>query len=171
MNAKLNRKIKISKLGKDLKLGHRAPHIELLELAISREVESINLYLAMADYFVKKEISKIFIEVANEEMKHKNDLELEVMKCGHTIETEQDFASVSISDSDLADRIILPEMDYKNFLTLAINKEDESFRFYVDMLPSITDHQSRDVIYALAQEEARHKHRFEIEYKMLSKNE
>ena len=151
-------------------MGHRAPHVEILELAISREVESINLYLAMAEFFVKKEISKIFIEVANEEMKHKNDLELEVMKYGHTIETEQDFANVSFSGSDLDDGIIMPEMDYKNFLTLAINKEDESFRFYVDMLPSITDHQSRDIVYSLAQEEARHKHRFEIEYEMLSKN-
>ena len=144
-------------------------YIEILEIAISREVEAINLYLAMAEFFVKKDISSVLIDIANEEMKHKNDLELEIMKFGHTVEIERDFASVSMSDPDLADRIILPEMSYKGFLAMAIKKEDEAFRFYVDMLESIKDHQSREVVYALAQEEARHKHRFEIEYKLLSK--
>jgi rubrerythrin len=150
-------------------LENKKPHIEILELAISREVEAINLYLAMAEFFVKKDISSVLIDIANEEMKHKNDLELEVMKLGHTVEIERDFASVSMSDPDLAEGLLLPEMNYKDFLALAIKKEDEAFRFYIDMLESIKDHQSREVVYALAQEEARHKHRFEIEYELLPK--
>ncbi len=145
------------------------PHIQILELAISREVEAVNLYLAMAEFFVKKDISRVLIDMANEEMKHIKDLELEIMKFGHTVEIERDFASISLNAPDLANRIILPEMSYKGFLAMAIKKEDEAFRFYVDMIESIKDHQSREVLYTLAQEEARHKHRFEIEYDLLSK--
>ncbi|MCF7954437.1 MAG: ferritin family protein [Phycisphaerae bacterium] len=150
---------------------HKKPHIEILKLAISREVESINLYLAMAEFFVKQEISSVFIDIANEEMKHKNDLELEVMKLGHTIEIERDFASVSMSDPELAEKLMPDGMDYKNLLSMAINREEESFRFYVDSMESIKDHQSREIVYALAQEEARHKHRFQFEYDLLSKKE
>jgi rubrerythrin len=148
-------------------LENKKPHIEILELAISREIEAINLYLAMAEFFVEKDISRVFIDIANEEMQHKNDLELEVMKLGRTIEIERDFASVAVSGFNLGD--MLRAMDHKNLLSMAINKEEEAFRFYVDMLESVKDHQSREFLYALAQEEAIHKHRFEIEYELLSK--
>ena len=148
---------------------NRSQHIEILEIAIAREVESIKLYLALAEYFVTKDISKIFIDTANEEMKHKNDLELEVMKFGSVIETENDFSDVSIEDSGILGELLLPEADYKNFLLLAISKEEAAFRFYVDLLSSIKDHQSREIIYELAQEEVRHKLKFEIEYQMQSK--
>ena len=54
-------------------------------------------------------------------------------------------------------------MDYRDVLDLAITKEDAAFRLYVDMLAHSYSDQSREVLLALAEEEVRHKLRFETE--------
>jgi rubrerythrin len=60
-------------------------------------------------------------------------------------------------------------MDYKDMLMLGIEKEEASFRTYVNLAPSVHDQESREVLLALAQEEVKHKLRFETEYDMLLK--
>ena len=52
---------------------------------------------------------------------------------------------------------------------LAMEKEEASFRTYVNLIPTIHDQQSREVLLAIAEEEVKHKLRFEIEYDMLLK--
>ena len=60
-------------------------------------------------------------------------------------------------------------MDYKDILLLAIEKEEASFRTYVNLLPTVHDQASREVLLAIAEEEVKHKLRFEIEYDILLK--
>ncbi|MHC4620812.1 MAG: rubrerythrin, partial [Planctomycetota bacterium] len=59
--------------------------------------------------------------------------------------------------------------DYKDMLLLGIEKEEASFRTYVNLLMSVRDEESREVLLALAEEEVKHKLRFEMEYDMLQK--
>jgi rubrerythrin len=54
-------------------------------------------------------------------------------------------------------------------LLLGIEKEEASFRTYVNLLMSVRDEESREVLLALAEEEVKHKLRFEMEYDMLQK--
>lgn len=58
-------------------------------------------------------------------------------------------------------------MDYKDLLLLGMEKEEASFRTYVNLVGQSQDEQSREVLLALAEEEVKHKLRFETEYDML----
>ncbi len=141
---------------------------EVLELAISREVDAYHFYMALAERVDSPDMRKVFEDFAREELDHKAKLELEVMKTGQTIPVEQELPGPSgnyiISNTDLQ-----LDMDYKDILMLAMEKEEASFRTYVNLIPTIHDQQSREVLLAIAEEEVKHKLRFEIEYDMLLK--
>jgi rubrerythrin len=59
-------------------------------------------------------------------------------------------------------------LTYRNILQLAIDKEDASFKFYVTMIGQTQDAASKDVLMALAEEEVKHKLRFQTAYNNLS---
>jgi len=145
-----------------------APDNEILEFAIAREVEAYNFYMALADRVESPEIAKVFKDLAKEELEHKAKLELEVMKTGKTLAAAE---KVTIPEHDyiISDVNSALDMDYKDVLMLGIEKEEASFRTYVNLLPSIHDQESREVILAIAEEEVKHKLRFETEYDLLLK--
>ncbi len=57
-----------------------------------------------------------------------------------------------------------PNMDYKDALILAMQKEKASFRLYADLAEVVENKAQRKAFLSLAQKEAKHKLRFEIEY-------
>ena len=61
------------------------------------------------------------------------------------------------------------EMDYKDILLMGIQKEEASFRLYVDLAGTTSDAHSKEILFALAQEEAGHKLRFQTVLDYLSK--
>jgi rubrerythrin len=141
---------------------------EILRIAIAKEVEAYNFYLALADYVKDQNTRIAFESMAQEELVHKDKLELELMKIGRTTEVEQNplrpERSYIISNS--------PEpldIDYKDMLLLAIEKEEAAFKMYVKMAEGVKDEKSREMILSLAQEEVKHKLRFQIEYDALLK--
>jgi rubrerythrin len=69
----------------------------------------------------------------------------------------------------LADDEAQLDMDYKDMLLLGIEKEEASFRTYVNLLANVDDEESREVLLAIAEEEVKHKLRFETEYDLLLK--
>ncbi|MHC4542277.1 MAG: ferritin family protein [Planctomycetota bacterium] len=69
----------------------------------------------------------------------------------------------------LIDGAAVLDMDYKDALLLAMEKEDTAFRIYVNLAGTVADEQSQEMLLGLAQEEVRHKLRFEAEYDALSK--
>jgi len=60
-------------------------------------------------------------------------------------------------------------MDFKELLLLAIKKEDAAFRTYISLLNLTKDEESREMLLGIAEEEVKHKLRFQIEYDMLLK--
>jgi rubrerythrin len=142
---------------------------EILEFAIFRENEAYNFYMTLADKVEDARISDVFRDLANEELEHKSKLELEIMKMGKTVSTElvppRPASEYIISDSPLP-----LDMDYKDVLMLAIEKENAAYRTYINLIGSVNDEGSREVLLELAQEEVKHKLRFETEYKYLQKN-
>lgn len=145
-----------------------SPDDEILEFAISREVEAYYFYLALADRVTTSQMRTVFEDLAKEELEHKAKLELEAMKTGKTLAVEQipprpqsDYITSNV-DSPL-------DMNYKDMLMLGIEKEEASFRTYVNLVPNVHDEESREVLLALAEEEVKHKLRFETEYDLLLK--
>ena len=141
---------------------------EILEFAINREVEAYNFYTAIVERVKDPQMCMVFQELAAEELEHKAKLELEVIKLGKTVPLKQQTEILppeQITSNDQADL----DVDYKDILTLAMQKEEASFRTYVNLIPKVQDQQSREVLLALAEEEVKHKLRFEIEYEMLLK--
>lgn len=144
------------------------PDNEILELAISREVEAYHFYMALADHMDNPEMRKVFEDLAAEELDHKARIELEILKTGRTLPVAQQLPGPSGSYIKSNTDSLL-DMDYKDILMLAMEKEEASFRTYVNLLPTVYDQQSREVLLAIAEEEVKHKLRFEIEYDMLLK--
>jgi len=149
-------------------MGEVSPDNEIFELAIAREIEAYHFYMALASRVDNPEIAKVFNDLAKEELEHKAKLELEVIKTGKTLST---LEKVTIPDHNYivseVDSVL--DMDYKDVLLLGIEKEEASFRTYVNLLANVHDEESREVLLALAEEEVKHKLRFETEYDMLQK--
>ena len=146
----------------------KSKKIDILKQAVSREIESVRFYLALADFFENPNMRKACIDIANEELEHKGLLELEIMKCGHTVANRQDWRNVDQISGDLAE-FLSPDMTYKDFLLMAIAKEEEAFRFYIDLLSSVQEKELREVVAAIIEQEVRHKCSLETEYNSISK--
>ncbi len=143
-------------------------YIEILEFAIAKEVEAYNFYLALAERVENQQMRSIFEGLAEEELEHKAKLELEVMKSGKTVTVEpkplRPERSYILSDNESP-----LDMDYKDMLLLGMEKEEAAFRIYVNLAGRARDEESREVLLAIAEEEVRHKLRFQTEYDILSK--
>ena len=150
-------------------MAEASPDDEIMEFAISREIEAYQLYTTLASRVKNVGMRKVFEDLAKEELEHKAKLELEIMKTGKTVSISQELPGPE-NDYMAADDDSLLDMDYKDMLMLGMEKEETSFRTYVDLLPSVHDPQSRELLLALAEEEIKHKIRFENEYEMLLKN-
>ncbi len=142
---------------------------EILEYAISREVEAYYFCLALAGRVDTPRMRQVFEDMAAEELEHKAKLELEMIKMGKTLPARQMPSGRPESDYIMSDSDAPLDMDYADMLLLGMEKEEAAFRLYVNLIPSVHDEESREVLLALAQEEVRHKLRFETEYDMLHK--
>jgi len=139
---------------------------EILEFAIDREIDANQFYLALAERVDSTEMRKVFEDLAQEELEHKAKLELELMKIGKTVKIRQSPATPQRTYI-VSDNQSLLDMDYKDMLMLGMEKEEAAFRIYVNLVPNAYDSESREVLLSLAQEEVRHKLRFQIELDMI----
>ena len=136
---------------------------EILEYAIHRESAAHRFYMDLAEEMENAAMRQLFENCAREELRHKARLELEIMKRGLVVPNAADAEDLDETDV-MVD--VPPELgiDYKNALVLAMNRESKSFRLYVELAAIVQDKESRQTLLSLAQEEARHELRFEIEY-------
>lgn len=140
---------------------------EILDLAIAREEDANKFFLILAARSERPEIRKVFEELAAEELDHKAKLELEVMKSGRVVTATEKF-ELNTND-DAGTDIPKLDMDYKDMLILGMQKEDSSFRLYVDLAARVSSEEAYETLLALAEEEVKHKIRFEMEYENLLK--
>jgi rubrerythrin len=134
----------------------------VLDFAIGREIESCDFYTDLAGRVTRPWMREVFTDFAKEEAGHRQ--KLETVKAGKTLQPARD----KILDLKLADYIveteIKPKMDYQEALQVAMHKEKKSFLLYTDLAAVVEDAGLKNTFLALAQEEAKHKLRFEIEY-------
>jgi len=141
---------------------------EILEFAIVREVDSNLFYLKLAARVKDPEMRKMFMQLADEELEHKAKLELELMKLGRVVgDKPGEPGEQGILNADETDL----DVTYRDMLIMGMKKEETSFRLYVDLAGRVTDPGSKETLLSLAEEEVRHKLRFQMEYEKVLKEE
>lgn len=135
---------------------------EVLDFAIKNEEEAAGFYQGLAAKVDRAWMKKIFEGFALEEVGHKTKL-LEV-KSGKKLISAQK----KVLDLKIGDYLVAPdatgELDYQQALILAMKKEKVAFKMYTDLADAIDDEGLKGTFLSLANEEAKHKLRFEIEY-------
>jgi rubrerythrin len=126
---------------------------DILEFAIEREIEANQLYMYMAKRMKTAVMSKMCEAFAQEELEHKDKLEMELIKQGKIV---RQF-DISAYTMEVGDPI---NMNYDELLMFAIKKEQTSIDFYTDLAEIVKDKESRDMLLALADEETIHKLQF-----------
>lgn len=144
------------------------PDNEVLELAISREIEARNFYLALAERLDDPALSKMLEDFADEEAEHRAKLEMELMKNGVVVDNSRQDRNFQTSDYVVSHEAQI-KLDLKDLLEICIQKEDASFRYYADMLPHAEDKETKETLLAIIEDEIKHKYRFQTEYEILFK--
>ena len=140
---------------------------EIMELAVAREEEANLFYKDLAKRAKDPTMRIVFEKFADEELEHKAKLELEVMKAGKVVTTAEIPVNFKIEDY-MEDTGFIPDMNYEQLLLMAIAKEKRSVRFYIELASFVQDKDARETLISLAEEEARHEARFQMEYDYLS---
>ncbi|MDQ1239059.1 MAG: hypothetical protein QG577_1244 [Thermodesulfobacteriota bacterium] len=135
---------------------------EILDFAIGQEEQAHKFYTELAGRMDRPWMSKIFSDFAKEELGHKKKL-LDVKAGKRLAASEKKVLDLKIADY-LVDVEPDANMDYQQALVLAMKKEKKAFKMYTDLAASTDDEGLEQTFLALAQEEAKHKLRFEIEY-------
>ncbi|MBN1825052.1 MAG: ferritin family protein [Candidatus Eisenbacteria bacterium] len=134
---------------------------EVLDFAVKREEESERFYLEMAKRVEK--MKEVFEQFAAEERGHKAKL-LAVKENKRLVaKSSKPVQDLKIGDY-LEEKEATPGMDYADALVLAMKKEKKAFKLYSDLAASAESGETAELFRGLAQEEARHKLRFEVEY-------
>lgn len=134
----------------------------VLDFAISREVEAARLYRQLADEVTRPGMREAFLEFAAQEDGHR--ARLEKVQAGDTAPLPQS----SVEHLHMAEYLVevQPEtgMNYQRALLYAMKAEEAAYRLYSDLASSVTEPGLVSLFRSLAQEEVRHKQRFESEY-------
>ncbi len=134
---------------------------EILDFAIDGEQASYEFYTDLAAKMETPVMKKVFEDFAKEELGHK--AKLQAVKQGNTLPPPENIAHLEIANY-LVNVKPTPDMNYPDALILAMKKEKASYRLYLDLAAVAEDEQLTDTFLRLAEEEAKHKLRFEIEY-------
>ena len=135
---------------------------DVLDFAIQSEQDAVDFYTDLANKVPNKGMSEIFEQFAGEERGHK--AKLQRIKEGHAAT----FAKEKVMDLKIGDYLVDVEasddMSYQDALILAMKREKSAFKLYTNLSNLVKDQELRKIFLSLAQEEAKHKLRFEVEY-------
>jgi rubrerythrin len=140
---------------------------EVIELAIKREMQAAQFYMGCAARVADETTRILFERLAEEELEHKAKLELEMIKEGYVARTAGRLADVD-RPRYAEQNEIDAEIEYQEVVAMAIRKERQAFRLYAELAGLVAEEGAHEVFLQLAEEEARHLVRFEIEYNRLT---
>jgi len=138
---------------------------EVLDFAIKREIEAQDFYMELADFVENPEMAKVLSDLASEELEHK--AKLEAVKAGEISIGEEAVSNLGIT-CHVKDVEPYAKMSYVDLLVVGMKKEETSRKLYTDLATIAQKQELRDIFLKLAQEEAEHKLRFEIEYDLMT---
>ncbi|MEI6898633.1 MAG: ferritin family protein [Bacteroidota bacterium] len=135
---------------------------DILDFAIMGEQEAIDFYTQLAEQSKNPGIRKVFLDYAEEEIRHKAKL-MNIKENGSFTMESSKVMDLRITEY-LVDVKPSPKMSYEEALIFAMKKEKKAFMLYMELANQAQDEQMKSVFLALAVEESKHKLSFEIEY-------
>jgi rubrerythrin len=135
---------------------------EALDFAIAREQEAHDFYVELSGKAGNPAMATSLLEFAQEELGHK--AKLLAVKQGDVLLSSQ----AKVMDLKIGDYLVEVSADevhtYQQALVVAMKQEKAAYKLYMDIAASAAGTPLQDTFIALANEEAKHKLRFELEY-------
>ena len=122
----------------------------------------VSAYTELAEKVPHKSIKEVFLGFADKEKGHNAKL-LGVKEGKLMLSAKKKILALKIGDY-LVDVDPSEDFDYQKALIVAMKAEKAAFRLYKDLAEEADDPEMKELFLDLAQEEAKHKLRFEIEY-------
>ncbi len=135
---------------------------EILDFAIENEELAAKFYGDLSKKATDAAMKATFEDMAREEIGHKKKLQA-FKESGSLEPSKEQILDLKMSDY-LVDVEVSDSMEYQDVLILAMKREKAAFKLYKDMAAACRDQDLKQVLLGLAQEEAKHKLHFEIEY-------
>ena len=134
---------------------------DIFDFAIAREIEARSFYSDLAKKIDRPEMSRVLESFAVDEDQHRT--KLEAVKAGeHVIEPEE------VGSLNIVDYVVPAElnesMTYAELLAFGMEKENRAHLLYSNLSSLARTDEVKELFQLLAQEEAEHKLRLEIEY-------
>lgn len=137
--------------------------MELIELAISKEIEANEIYRDLAGRMDDTAVRETFEFLAKEEWKHKTFLE--DYRDGNV---SQSLALNSVVDYKIAEHIekpqVLEHMSIKDAYLIAAHAELDAYNLYMDLASSHEEGYAKNLLLKMANEEKKHKEKVEYYY-------
>ena len=135
---------------------------EILDFAIQNEQDAADFYNKLADKMEHQHLKDVFSGFASEEMGHK--AKLMAIKDGKLmVSAEKQIMDMKIGDN-LTEINLDADLTYQDALIVAMKAEKAAYKLYNGLANSTDDAGLKEILLGLAQEEAKHKLRFEVEY-------
>jgi len=135
---------------------------EIIQFAIEKEIGTYDLYTACGQIAKYSGAKELFAELAKEEERHRKLLEN--LSMGKVVQGKvEPILDLKISDY-LIEVKCLPDSSYADILRLVMKNEEYSVKLYNDLKESCKDEELKKIFAFLAQEEAKHKLKFEKIY-------
>ena len=134
----------------------------ILDFAIRSEEKASEFYSQLAKEVKRESMKRVFLEFAEEEKGHKEKL-LKIKEGGKLVPASEEVMNLKIAEY-VQDVEPNGNIDYQQALIIAMKSEKEAYKMYQGLAEATQDLELKKVLLGLAQEEAKHKLRFEIEY-------
>jgi len=135
---------------------------DILDFAMNSEQEAVDFYNELAANASTEDMRQVFNQFAQEEIGHKAKIRQIKEEGTYTLPKEK------VKDLKLSDYVVNVEptknMSYQDALVVAMKKEKAAFRLYMDLAEQTDNESMKNLFLGLAQEESKHKLRFELEY-------
>ena len=142
---------------------------QIIDFAIEKEEESCGFYLDLAGKMERPEMQEVFRDFADEERGHKKKLEA-VKRGDYSFGEPKEPVDLEAANYIVAEKTA-PDMSYQDALIVAMKREKVSFKLYSDLARLTFNPDVEKLFLQLAQQEARHKLLFELEYDAFFINE
>ena len=135
---------------------------QILDFAINAEQEAVEFYNSLAVNAKSEDMKTVFKEFAQEEMAHKAKL-MNIKETGIFEKSTSHVTDLKIADFTV-NVTVTPDISYQDALIVAMKKEKSAFKLYQTLSERSDSKDLKDIFKMLAQEESKHKLRFELEY-------
>ena len=136
---------------------------DILNFSIGEEEKAANLYADLAKRSKNREMAEVFTQFSKEELWHKKKLQ-SIKGNSNVVISEDKVQDLKIGDYLVDVDKSRDDLSYQDALIVAMKEEKAAFRLYSDLAGKTDDAEAKNIFLMLAQEEAKHKLRFEIEY-------